>query len=136
MQNTGFCKARVLRSILLLVAGVFITATAGFADHEHTTRAFSGVKVNGGTARHTKAGNRHVLTLSDDFKVPDSPAPHWQVVDSRGNTYLLQRLVVKGEKFNKQIEVPSYVPDIAKVQIWRAWAETLLGEAPFASPLK
>jgi hypothetical protein len=56
-------------------------------------------------------------------------------VDSKGNTYLLERLVVKGDKFHKQIVVPSYVPDIAKVQIWCAWAETLLGEASFSAPL-
>ena len=27
-----------------------------------------------------------MLTLSDGFKVPDAPAPHRQVVDSKGNT--------------------------------------------------
>ena len=44
---------------------------------------------------------------------------------------MLQRLVIKGDKFNRQITVPGYVRDIAKVQIWCAWAETLLGEAEF-----
>ena len=92
--------------------------------------------MNGGTATHTKQGNQNVLTLSDDFKVPDTPAPHWQVVDSKGNTYLLQRLVIKGEKFNRSIVVPSYVRDITKVQIWCAFAETLLGEASFEAPVK
>jgi hypothetical protein len=57
-------------------------------------------------------------------------------VDSKGNTYLLQRLVVKGDKYNQKIVVPSYVPDIAKVQIWCAWAETLLGEASFSMVVK
>jgi len=44
--------------------------------------------------------------LGADFVTPDTPAPHWQVVDSRGNTYLLQRLKIKGDKFNKSITVP------------------------------
>jgi len=107
-------------------------------DHadSHTTKPFAGAKVNGGTATHTKDGKVNVLTLSDDFKVPDTPAPHWQVVDSKGNAYLLQRLKIKGDKLNRTIKVPSYVPDIARVQIWCSWAETLLGEASFESPVK
>jgi hypothetical protein len=133
VRQLRFSSLAVL-PVLLAVVSVF--AGQGLADDPHTTKPFSGVKVNGGTATHSKQGKRHVLTLSDDFVVPDTPAPHWQVVDSKGNTYLLQRLMVKGDKFNKQIMVPSYVPDIAKVQIWCAWAETLLGEAPFAASLK
>jgi hypothetical protein len=49
---------------------------------------------------------------------------------------LLQRLVIKGDKFNKSITVPAYVHDIAKVQIWCAWAEVNLGEASFEKPLQ
>src|SRR5262249_9635454 len=84
---------------------------------------------------------KHVLTLSDDFKTPDTPAPHWQVVESKGNAYLLNLLMVKGgliggDKFNKTITLPSYIPDIAKVQIWCAWAEVLLGESSFETPIK
>lgn len=106
------------------------------AGHMHTTTMFTGVKANMGMAIHTKQGRQNILTLTDDFKVPDSPAPHWQVVDSKGSVYLLQRLEIKGGKFNKQIVVPAYVKDIAKVQIWCAWAEVLLGEASFAAPVK
>jgi hypothetical protein len=58
------------------------------------------------------------------------------VVDSRGNVYLLQRLVIKDDKFHKQITVPAYVRDIARVQIWCAWAEVLLGEAPYSTPVR
>ena len=57
-------------------------------------------------------------------------------MDSHGNAYLLQRLKIKGDKYNQTIEVPSYVHDVAKVQIWCAWAEVLLGEASFATPVK
>ena len=76
------------------------------------------------------------LTLSDDFVIPNTPAPHWQVVDTDGNVYLLQRLKIKGDKVNKTIIVPSYVGNVAKVQIWCAFAETLLGEASFTTPVK
>ncbi len=124
----------VLASSLLAV--VLLTSASTYTADPHTTKAFTGIKVNGGTATHSKQGGQSLLTLSSDFKVPDAPAPHWQVVDSKGNVYLLQRLVVKGDKFNQSITVPSYVPDIAKVQIWCAWAETLLGEAPFEAPVK
>ncbi len=34
------------------------------------------------------------------------------------------------------IVVPAYIPDIAKVQIWCAYAQVLLGEASFAHPIK
>src|SRR4029450_10131336 len=83
----------------------------------------------------TEGGNS-VLTLSDDFKAPDTPDPHWQVVDSSGNIYLLQKLSIKGGGMNRKITVPKYVPDIAKVQIWCAFAEVNLGEAVFEHPVK
>jgi hypothetical protein len=78
---------------------------------------------------------RNILTLSDDFKVPDTPDPHRQIVDSKGNVYKLERLQDKNGKLNKSITLPSYVPDVVKVQIWCAFAETLLGEASFRSPV-
>ncbi|MCI0441585.1 hypothetical protein L0152_00020 [bacterium] len=122
--------------VVLLLAAVLAIAPVVFADmDEHTTSVFLGVKVNGGTVTHTKDGMKNILTLSDDFKIPDTPAPHWQVVDSKGNVYLLQRLAIKGDKQNRSIVVPSYVKDIAKVQIWCAFAETLLGEASFPKPV-
>ncbi len=135
MSNFQSIRSNVF--VLLAVTAMFaLIAPAVIADmHQHTTSMFSGVKVNGGTATHTKNGNQNVLTLSDDFKVPDTPAPHWQVVDSKGNVYLLQRLVIKGEKYNKSIVLPSFVKDVAKVQIWCAFAETLLGEASFSAPV-
>ena len=122
-------------AVLAALAMIAFAAPIAFADmHEHTSGMFEGVKANTGTVTHSKDGNKNVLTLSDDFKVPDAPAPHWQIVDSKGNVYLLQRLTIKGEKYNKSIAVPSYIKDIAKVQIWCAFAETLLGEASFSKP--
>ena len=120
--------------ITVLIA-MFLVPISSMAAHEHTTRPFTGVKVNGGTVTHTKVDGKNVLTLSDVFKVPDTPDPHWQVVDSKGNVYLLQRLAIKDDKFNRSITLPDYIPDVAKVQIWCAFAETLLGEAPFEKPV-
>jgi hypothetical protein len=70
--------------------------------------------------------------------VPDTPDPHWQVVDSKGTVYLLQRLPVKGvltDRVNMQITLPAYIKDVAKVQIYCAWAEAVLGETTFDSTL-
>ena len=96
---------------------------------------FKGAKANSGYATVSHQDGKTVLTWSDDFKIPDTPAPHWQVVDSKGNTYLLQRLKIKDDKLNRTIVLPSYIHDVAKVQIWCSYAEALLGEASFASPV-
>jgi hypothetical protein len=131
---------RTIRIGVLGVAALAMTATLAMAQNE-TSRPFSGAKVNGGTVAHTMKDGRHVLTLSDDFKVPDTPDPHWQVVDSKGRVFLLQRLPVKSlgglakDRINTSITLPSYIQDVTKVQIYCAWAEAVLGEAPFGTPL-
>ena len=102
----------------------------------HTSGTFQGAKANRGTVTHSKEGGKSVLTLSDDFVVPDAPDPHWQVVDSKETVYVLDRLPLKGDKVSKSITVPPYVHDIAKVQIWCAFAEVVLGEAAFDRPVK
>lgn len=99
---------------------------------ETRSGAFKGVEVNGGFASLYKKGNRWHLKASPDFKIPTSPAPHWQVIDSRGNVYLLQRLTLVGDKTNLDIALPSYIQSVAKVQIWCSFAEVNLGEASFA----
>jgi hypothetical protein len=128
---------RLHRSISVLLAGAFFAAMTLGASSAiaagRTTKPFSGAKVNGGTATLTTSGSTRTLTLSDDFKVPDTPDPHWQVVDSNGATFLLQRLAIKGDKVNTTITLPAYVKDVVKVQIYCAWAEVLLGEATFDS---
>ena len=130
---------KVLFTAGLSVAALVMAANVTFAQ-THTSKPFTGAKVNAGTVTHSVNNGKNVLTLSNDFVVPDTPDPHWQVVDSRGNVYLLQRLGVKNlggiarDRINMSIEVPSYIPDVAKVQIWCAWAEALLGEASFAAP--
>jgi len=129
-------KRAFKRGLLSLVAGTgLLLASNGFAADAHTTSKFEGVKANSGTASHSRSGNNDTLTWSDDFKIPDTPAPHWQVVDTKGNVYLLNRLVIKGDKQNRTITLPAQINDVAKVQIWCAYAEVLLGEASFAKPI-
>lgn len=118
-----------------IVALALSVPMVAMSANAHTSTMFQGAKANTGTVMHARNGQTQTLTLSDDFKVPDTPAPHWQVVDSKGNVYLLQRLVIKGDKLNKTITLPSYIKDVAKVQIWCAWAEALLGEASFERPV-
>jgi hypothetical protein len=108
----------------LVAATGLLVASNGFAADAHTTSKFEGVKANSGT-----------LTWSEEFKIPDTPAPHWQVVDTKGNVYLLNRLVIKGDKQNRTITLPIQINDVAKVQIWCAYAEVLLGEASFTKPI-
>src|SRR3954470_22258025 len=128
-----------IRTGFLSVAAFAMTASLALAQ-AHTSKPFSGAKVNAGTVTHSVKDGKNVLTLSDDFKVPDTPDPHWQVVDSKGNTYLLQRLNAKTlgglvkDRLNNSITLPAYVKDVAKVQIYCAWAEAVLGEASFAAP--
>jgi hypothetical protein len=128
------------RTGLLAIAAIAMSASLALAQG-HTSSKFSGAKVNAGTVTHTVKDGKNVLTLSSDFQVPDTPDPHWQVVDAKGNTYLLQRLGVKSlggiakDKINQTITLPAYIKDVAKVQIYCAWAEAVLGEASFSAPM-
>jgi hypothetical protein len=128
---------RAVRTALFstLVGMSLMAATSTFAADGHMTTKFEGVKANKGTATHTRQGNIDVLSWSDDYKIPDTPAPHWQVVDSKGNVYLLQQQRIKGEKQNRSILLPPYVHDVVKVQVWCSFAEALLGEASFSAPI-
>jgi hypothetical protein len=127
---------KIVRTLLLSAAAFTMAATVASAQMR-TTKTFSGAKVNAGTVTYSMKDGKGVLTLSSDFQVPDTPDPHWQVVDSKGNTYLLQRLGVKSlgglakDRINMTITLPAYVHDVAKVQIYCAWAEAVLGEAAF-----
>jgi hypothetical protein len=125
-----------IRTTLLTAAALAVTASLATAQ---TSTAFAGPKVNGGTVTHTVKDGKHVLTLSSDFQVPDTPDPHWQVVDAKGTVYLLQRLPVKSlgglakDRITTSITLPAYIKDVVKVQIYCAWAEAILGEASFAN---
>ena len=127
-----------MRSLISFVAALVAVvglAVGTTAQSTHTSKPFQGPKANTGTVSHSVVGGKHVLTLSDDFKVPDTPDPHWQVVNSKGQVFLLQKLMIKGDKLNKSITLPAYITDVAKVQIWCAFAEVNLGEAAFGAAI-
>ena len=119
---------------------------AGAAGHGQLVRRqdgrahvvqFQGPKANTGTVTHFVENGKSMLKVSDDFKVPDTPAPTWRVVDSKGNIYTLDAFKIKGGNNEKrEVVVPAYVPNIVKVQVYCAWAEVLLGEAGFSSAVK
>jgi hypothetical protein len=130
------------KAMQFLLRGLLMTtmlfAVSAFAQDMHTSSQFQGPKANKGHVTHSTRDGKSVLTLSDDFVVPDTPDPHWRVVDSEGNVYDLDKLKKKafiGDKYQKEIVVPSYVKNVSKVIIWCAWAEANLGEASFSSPV-
>jgi hypothetical protein len=118
-----------------VVGAALLAITSSFAAETHTSGPFKGVKANTGRVIHSTEGDKQVLTLSADFKNPEAPDPHWQVIDSKGNVYMLQKLTIKGDMTNKKIVLPAYIKDVAKVQMWCAFAETNLGEAIFEKPI-
>jgi hypothetical protein len=124
------------KTLIAAFASLALLAASAFADETHTSTKFQGPKADTGTVTHAVKDGKNILTLSDDFKVPGTPDPHWQVVDSKGNTYLLQKLTIKGDKVTRSITVPAYVQDISKVQIWCSYAEVVLGEASFQQPVQ
>ena len=129
-----------IRTALFSLAALTLAGGVAFAQ-AHTSSKFAGAKVNAGTVTHSVKDGKNVLTLSSDFQVPDTPDPHWQIVDSKGTTFLLDRLGVKNlaglakDRINMTITLPAYIRDVAKVQIYCAWAEAVLGEASFTAPM-
>ena len=131
------------KAMQFLLRGLLMTtmlfAVSAVAQDAHNSGQFQGPKANKGHVTHSTRDGKSVLTLSDDFVVPDTPDPHWQLVDSDGNVYLVDKLKTKafiGDKYKKEIAVPSYVKNVSKVVIWCAFAEVNLGEASFSSPVK
>ena len=123
--------AAIGKSIILAIALMFMLAFASDKMGSHTSGKFAGPKANTGTVTHSVENGKNILAVSADFTVPDTPDPHWQVVDSKGNVYLLNRFPIKGDQVNRKITLPAYIKDVAKVQVWCAFAEVLLGEASF-----
>jgi hypothetical protein len=131
------------KAMKFLLRGLLMTTTlfaiSAVAQDAHTTGQFQGPKANKGNVTHSTRDGKSVLTLSDDFVAPDTPDPHWQVVDSDGQVYQLDKLKKKaflGDKYQKEIVLPAYVKNVSKVIIWCAWAEANLGEASFSSPVQ
>lgn len=119
-------------AVLMATAGPTFAAEAG---NRHVTSRFQGAKANTGTAIHSTENGKSVLRVSEDFKVPDTPAPTWRVMDSQGNIHTLDAFKIKGGE-KREVVVPAYVKDMVKVQVYCAWAEVLLGEASFSGAVK
>lgn len=130
-------KLRNLIPVFALAVLCMASSGALAADqgNNHMTGGFQGPKANTGMAIHTTENGKSILRVSPDFKVPDTPAPTWRVIDSKGNVYTLDAFKIKGGE-KREVMVPAYVPNVAKVQVYCAWAEILLGEASFSSPVK
>ena len=124
-----------LLSVLALVTISGASVSAASDTGPHMSSMFQGPKANTGTVSHGIENGKSILRVSSDFKVPDTPAPTWRVVDSNGIVYTLDAFKIKGGE-KREVEVPAYVPNIAKVQVYCAWAQILLGEANFPSPVK
>ena len=120
---------------LALGAAMLLSGQLYAAEMMIKSGAFKGPKANTGFVTSSKEGGKIVLALSDDFKHPDTPDPHWQVVDSKGTVFMLQKIAIKDNKMNRKITLPDYIKDVSKVVIWCAWAEANLGEAAFDKPV-
>src|SRR4051812_559207 len=121
---------RVMSVFAVLAVLVTVNSFAAKMD-VHTSSMFQGPKANTGTVTHTVENGKSMLKVSADFKVPDTPAPTWRVVDSKGNIYTLDAFKIKGGE-KREVVVPAYVSDIVKVQVYCAFAQVLLGEASFS----
>src|SRR5437879_5656774 len=106
-------KLNRLMFVLTLLASISFAASGD----SHSTSKFEGPKANTGMAVHTVENGKSILRVTADFKVPDTPAPTWRVVDTKGNIYTLDAFKTKsGEK--REVVVPNYIHDIAKVQVY------------------
>ena len=126
---------RMLSVFTLMALAVAGSVTFAAKMDVHTSSMFKGPKANTGTVSHSIENGKSILRVSQDFKVPDTPAPTWRVVDSKGNIYTLDAFKIKGGE-KREVIVPSYVKDIAKVQVYCAFAEVLLGDAGFSTSVK
>ena len=130
-------KVKRLMSVFSAAVLLAVSLSAANNSSPNTTNKFEGPKANTGMAVFSKVNGKPMLKVTGDFKVPDTPAPTWRVVDSKGRIYTLDAFKIKGGNGEKrEITVPAFIPDIAKVQVYCAWAEVLLGEASFSSPVK
>ncbi len=63
------------KTILASLTALVIAATSSFAQDSHKSGPFQGAKENKGFVTHTTQNGKSTLTLSDDFKAPNTPDP-------------------------------------------------------------
>ena len=143
MKLNTFTKLVAFVAVATLTSAAFAgmaPTTTQPSQHDHKmmmmdSGTFKGVEVNAGHVSVSMKDGKTTLMLSPDFVIPKAPAPSWQIVDSKGNTYLLNQLRIAGDKTNLTITLPKYIHDVAKVRIWCSFVETVLGEATFSKPV-
>jgi hypothetical protein len=124
---------QTLLSVSSLAAALSVASVLFAAGMAHTTAKFESPQANTGTVTHTIEDGKSTLRVSADFKVPDTPARIWRVVDSKSNILHAGRF--QDQSRGKRVVVVPCVHDIVKVQVYCAWAEVLLGETSFSSPV-
>src|SRR5437667_12359379 len=93
---------RMLSVFTLMALAVAGSVTLAAAKMDvHTSSMFQGPKANTGTVSHSIENGKSMLRVSPDFKVPDTPAPTWRVVDSKGSIYTLDAFKIKGGEKRK-----------------------------------
>lgn len=133
MRRTYSIEGALLTATLLL--GTAALTFDRTADAQEVTGAFRGGAVPSGHVKHEREGNRHTLVLSSDFSIHEEPPdPHWRIVDAQGSVFLLDKLKVEG-RINTRIVLPPYITSVARVEMWCAFAETVLGTAEFTDPI-
>lgn len=94
---------------MIAATGLF-GASNGFAADAHTTSNFEGVTANIGVIAQAREATEDTRAVSDDVKIPETPAPQRQVVDSNGNVYLLIPLKTKDGKASVEYVIPYTMP--------------------------
>ncbi len=64
---------------MIAATGLFV-ASNGFVAEAHTTSNREGVKANTGVAAQAREATGDTLAVSNDLKIPGTPAPHGQIV--------------------------------------------------------
>ena len=94
---------------MIAATGLFV-ASNGFAADAHTTSNFEGVKANTSMAAQAREATGDTRAASEDVRIPETAAPRWQVVDSKGTAYLLTPLQTKDGKASVEYVVPYTMP--------------------------
>src|SRR5215469_15243759 len=102
--NRRRTEVQQLNRLLSVCALAAVLVGGAFAAklESQTSGPFQGPKANTGTVTHSYENGKSILRVSADFKVPDTPAPTWRVVDSKGNIYTLDAFKIKGGNHEKR----------------------------------
>src|SRR5204863_1919572 len=111
-SNTRRKKMKTVNRMLSVftLMALALAGSVTFAANKmdvHTSSGFQGPKANTGTVAHTYENGKSILRVSQDLKVPDTPAPTWHGVDSNGAIYTLDAFKIKGRE-KREVVLPAY----------------------------